>query len=66
MTSVTTIFGFTTAPLNPAVYPNYTTVVDQPTTRQVNANQSVAASTNTRGGRIVPDGWLVTPHAATA
>jgi len=58
-----TIFGTTTAPLNPAVYPNYATVVTNPTSNQVDVNQTVAAATNTRGGRFVPDGWLVTPHA---
>lgn len=58
-----TIFGTTTAPLNPAVYPNYTTIVTNQADAQLNANQSVVAATNTRGGRIVPDGWLVTPHA---
>jgi uncharacterized protein GlcG (DUF336 family) len=57
------IFGLTTAPLNTALYPNYTTVVTNQATPFDNANQSVDTTTNTRGGRIVPDGWLVTPHA---
>jgi len=57
------IFGTTTAALDPAVFPNYTTVVTNPTSGQVDVNQTVAAATSTRGGRFVPDGWLVTPHA---
>ncbi len=59
------IFGFTTTPLNTVTYPNYTTVVTTPSTGQVDLNQSVDPATNSRGGRIVPDGWLVTPHAGT-
>ena len=57
------IYSFTTAPLDPALYPNYPTIVTNPSTGQPDPNQSVNAATNTRGGRIVPDGWLVTPHA---
>ena len=57
------IYGFTTAPLNQTLYPNYPTVVTNQSTPADNANQTVNATTNTRGGRIVPDGWLVTPHA---
>lgn len=59
------VYGFTTAPLNTVTYPNYTTTVTNQSTAQGNANQTVSASTRTRGGRIVPDGWLVTPHAGT-
>jgi uncharacterized protein GlcG (DUF336 family) len=54
-----------TAPLNTAEYPGYTTVVTNPVTGQVDPNQTVDTTTNTRGGRIVPDGWLVTPHAGS-
>jgi uncharacterized protein GlcG (DUF336 family) len=57
------IFGFTTTPQDTTKYPNYTTLVTNPTTNQVDTLQSVDLTTNTRGGRIVPDGWLVTPHA---
>lgn len=57
------VFGFTTAPLNTTAYPNYTTAVTNQLTPALNAKQSVALTTNTRGGRIVADGWLVTPHA---
>ena len=56
------IFGFTTTAQNPVVYPGYTTEFVTPATNQINVNQSVDPATNTRGGRIVPDGWLVTPH----
>src|SRR6185437_2167425 len=59
------IFGFTTAPQNTAKYPNYTTIFTTPATGQVDLNQSVNLTTNTRGGRIVNDGWLVTPHDGT-
>ena len=58
-----TIFGTVTTPLNTTLYPNYTTVVTNQTTNQMDVTQSVAAATSTRGGRFVPDGWLVTPHA---
>ncbi len=57
------IFGFTTQPLNTVTYPNYQSVVTNQLTPLQNAQQSVSTTTNTRGGRIVPDGWLVTPHA---
>ncbi|WP_435017312.1 heme-binding protein [Tundrisphaera sp. TA3] len=56
------IFSFTTAPQDTAVYPGYETTFVVPGTGQVDVNQSVDPATNTRGGRIVPDGWLVTPH----
>ena len=57
------IYSFTTTPLDQTLYPGYSTVVTNQATPQDNANQSVDLTTNTRGGRIVPDGWLVTPHA---
>ena len=57
------IFGFTTTALDPTVYPNYPTNVFNPILGTNDPNQSVNTTTNTRGGRIVPDGWLVTPHA---
>ncbi len=57
------IYGFTTAPLDPTQYPNYPTVVTNQSTPADNTNQTDNLTTNTRGGRIVPDGWLVTPHA---
>ena len=57
------IFGFTTAPLDPTLYPNYPTVVTNQSTPAEDALQTDDLTTNTRGGRIVPDGWLVTPHA---
>jgi len=57
------IYGFTTTPLNTTLYPNYTTQVTNQLTPALNAIQSVDPTLNTRGGRIVPDGWLVTPHA---
>ena len=60
-----TIFGTTTTALDPAVYPNYTTVVTNPTTGEVDPVQTVDPTTNTRGGRFVPDGWLVTRTMAT-
>ena len=57
------IFSFTTAPLDPTVYPNYTTVVPNALLGGPDPTLSVNTTTNTRGGQIVPDGWLVTPHA---
>jgi uncharacterized protein GlcG (DUF336 family) len=57
------IYGTITAPLNTTEYPNYTTDVTNQATEADNINQSVDPTTSTRGGRIVPDGWLVTPHA---
>ena len=57
------ILGNATAPLNTALYPNYTTAATNQSTPQLNAIQTVDRTTNTRGGRTVPDGWLVTPHA---
>ena len=61
--TVNQIYGFKTAKLDTVAYPNYTAKVISQTTATANATQSVAPSTQTRGGRIVPDGWLVTPHA---
>ena len=58
-----TIFGVTTAALDPTLYPNYPSIVTNPSTGQFDPNQSIDTTYNTRGGRIVPDGWLVTPHA---
>ena len=49
--------------LNQTEYPNYPTVVTNQATLADNINQTDDLTTNTRGGRIVPDGWLVTPHA---
>ncbi len=57
------IFGFTTTPLNPAVYPNYTTNITNGMIGAPDPTLSVNTTTDTRGGQIVPDGWLVTPHA---
>jgi uncharacterized protein GlcG (DUF336 family) len=57
------VLGFITAPLDPAEYPNYPTTVTNQSTEAEDINQSVDPTTNTSGGRIVPDGWLVTPHA---
>jgi uncharacterized protein GlcG (DUF336 family) len=57
-----TIFGFTTTPQNTTLYPGYTAQVTDQATAADDANQSVDPATNTRGGRIVPSGWLVTPH----
>ena len=57
------IYGFTTQPLDQTLYPNYSTTVANQATPMANAVQSVDTTLNTRGGRIVPDGWLVTPHA---
>jgi uncharacterized protein GlcG (DUF336 family) len=59
------IFGFTTQPLNTTEYPNYQTVVTNQSTPLQDAQQTDDLTTNTRGGRIVPDGWLVTPHAGS-
>ena len=58
-----TIFGMTTQPLNQIEYPNYGSVVTDQASLIDDMNQTVDPTTNTRGGRIVPDGWLVTPHA---
>ncbi len=66
-----TIFGFTTAPVNTSIYKNYTTI--DPAQSDINpatgqpfggVDLNVNPATNTRGGRIVPDGWLVDPHAS--
>ncbi len=57
------IFGFTTAPLNPTLYPNYTTNINNGILNAPDPTLSTNTTTNTRGGQIVPDGWLVTPHA---
>jgi uncharacterized protein GlcG (DUF336 family) len=60
---VNQIFSFTTTPLNQTLYPNYGTVVTNQSTTLEDEQQTDDLTTNTRGGRIVPDGWLVTPHA---
>ena len=57
------VLGFITAPLDPTEYPNYPTVVNNQSSLTDDINQTDDLSTNTRGGRIVPDGWLVTPQA---
>jgi uncharacterized protein GlcG (DUF336 family) len=59
------IYSFTTTPLDQTLYPNYGTVVTNQSTTLLNEQQTDDLTTNTRGGRIVPDGWLVTPHAGS-